>query len=82
MPKEEVSKPIISVVLPVYNAESFLRESIESILNQSFDNFEFIIINDGSTDSTSEILNSFSDKRIQLIERENKGFAVSLNEGK
>ena len=81
MPEEEVLKPIISVVFPVYNAERFLRESIESILNQSFDNFELIIINDGSVDSTSEILNSFSDNRIRLIERENRGFAASVNEG-
>lgn len=81
MTKEKVPKPVISVVMPVYNVERFLRESIESVLNQSFGEFEFIIINDGSLDSTSEILNSFSDNRIRLIERENRGFASSLNEG-
>ena len=48
--------PIISVVMPVYNAESFLEEAINSILRQTFYDFEFIIINDGSTDKTEEII--------------------------
>ena len=65
----------LSVVMPVYNGEKYLRKSIESVLNQSFGDFEFIIINDGSTDDSSRILNEYQkvDKRIKLIERENKG---------
>ena len=73
----------LSVVMPVYNGEKYLRKSIESVLNQSFGDFEFIIINDGSTDDSSRILNEYQkvDKRIKLIERENKGLIYSLNEG-
>ena len=74
------NKPLISVVMSVYNADRYLRESVKSILDQSFDNFEFIIINDGSTDSSMKILQSFSDPRIRLITQENKGIAASLNE--
>lgn len=72
--------PTVSVVMTVYNAEKFLKEAVDSILNQSYSNFEFIIINDGSTDNCSQILNAYKDKRIRLIERENIGLAESLNE--
>lgn len=73
--------PKVSVILPVYNGERFVRESIESVLGQTFTDFELIIINDGSTDGTGEILNSFTDSRIVLIERENRGLIDTLNEG-
>lgn len=75
--------PLVSVVMPVYNGEKYLREAIESILNQTFKNFEFIIINDGSTDKSLEIIENYQniDERIQLISRENKGLITSLNEG-
>lgn len=73
--------PKVSVILPVYNGERFVRESIESVLGQTFTDFELIIINDGSTDGTGEILNSFTDPRIVLIERENRGLVDTLNEG-
>lgn len=75
--------PEISVLMPVYNAEKYLKLAVASILNQSFTNFEFIIINDGSTDNTLAILESFAkqDKRIRLISRENKGLIATLNEG-
>jgi len=77
------SNPLISVVMSVYNSEKFLEEAIESILNQSYENFEFIIIDDGSTDNTLRILNQYhqKDNRIKIISRENKGLAYSLNEG-
>lgn len=71
-------KPAISVVMSVYNTDRYLRESINSILEQSFDNFEFIIVNDGSTDSSLEILRSFSDPRIRLITQENQGLPTAL----
>ena len=61
------TRPKISVLMPVYNCEKFLKKAIDSILNQTFDNFEYIIINDGSTDNTSNIINSYNDKRIKLI---------------
>jgi len=75
--------PVISVLMPVYNAEKFLKEAIESILRQTFTSFEFIIINDGSTDSSLEIIEEFAkrDSRIKYINRKNKGLIESLNEG-
>ena len=78
-----MNRPKISVVMPVYNAERFLSEAIESILNQTFKDFELIIINDGSTDSSLEIINRYKaqDERIVLVNRENRGLVCSLNEG-
>ncbi len=73
--------PLISVVMSVYNGEQYLCEAIESILNQTFKDFEFIIINDGSTDETLKIIKSYKDPRIVLINRKNKGLITSLNEG-
>ena len=76
-----MNNSFVSVVLSVYNGEKYLPEAIESILNQTYNNFEFIIINDGSTDKSLEIINSYDDERIILISRENKGLIASLNEG-
>jgi glycosyltransferase involved in cell wall biosynthesis len=75
--------PQISVVMPAYNVEHYLRESIESIRNQTFTDYEFIIINDGSTDGTKGILDSFSeiDSRIKAFHQKNKGVASALNLG-
>jgi glycosyltransferase involved in cell wall biosynthesis len=73
----------LSVLMPVYNAQKYIGFAVESILNQSFMDFEFIIINDGSTDDTLTILQKYAveDKRIRLISRENKGLVDTLNEG-
>lgn len=71
--------PKISVLLPAYNAQTYLRESIESILTQTFQDFELIIINDGSTDRSLEIMSSFTDKRIRIINQNNAGLPISLN---
>jgi len=78
-----MNSPLISVVIPVYNGEAFLNESIKSILNQTFKNFEFIIINDGSTDKSEKIIKSFQkqDDRIVLINQKNQGITKSLNTG-
>jgi len=75
--------PLVSVVMPVYNAAYYLDESIPSILGQSYKNLEFIIINDGSTDNSLNIINKYQldDIRIILISRENRGLVSSLNEG-
>ncbi|MDY9918633.1 MAG: glycosyltransferase [Proteiniphilum sp.] len=73
--------PLVSIILPVFNAESYVNYAIESILEQTYDNYELIIINDGSTDQSLKIINSYQDSRIVLINRENKGLAISLNEG-
>lgn len=77
-----MTNPQISVVMPTYNAEKYIAEAINSILSQTFIDFEFIIINDASTDSTKEIIKSFQDSRITLINNEqNRGVAKSLNIG-
>ena len=74
--------PKISVVMPAYNAEKYIAEAIESILSQTFRDFEFIIINDGSTDKTKEIILSFGDTRIVYLENEkNLGIVETLNRG-
>jgi glycosyltransferase involved in cell wall biosynthesis len=75
-----VLNPLISVILPVYNAEKFLKESLNSILGQSYTNLEIIIINDGSSDNSQSIINSYSDDRIICIHQEqNMGLIPSLN---
>ena len=63
----------ISVILPVYNSQLYIRKAIESVLAQTFTDFELIIVNDGSTDNTPEIINEFTDERIRLINQENLG---------
>lgn len=74
--------PKISVVMAVYNQERFLREAIASILAQTYKNFEFIIIDDGSTDNTRKIISSFGDKRIKVLRnKKNIGLTKSLNLG-
>jgi glycosyltransferase involved in cell wall biosynthesis len=73
--------PLISVLLPVYNAEKYIEQAIYSILNQTFSDFELIIINDGSTDNSLAVIQSITDKRIIIINQENKGLIVSLNYG-
>jgi glycosyltransferase involved in cell wall biosynthesis len=78
---KDLKDPIISVIMPVYNAELYVGKSIDSILNQTYKDFEFIIINDGSTDKSLEIIKSFSDPRIKIISHTNKGIIYSLNEG-
>ena len=72
----------ISVIMPVYNGEKYLNQAIDSILNQTYSDFEFIIINDCSTDSTEEIVQSYSDDRIVYLKNEkNSGVAATLNRG-
>jgi len=77
-----IDKPKVSVLMSVYNEEKYLREAVESILDQTFKDFEFLIINDGSTDKTGEILKSYNDPRINIITNdENIGLTRSLNKG-
>ncbi|MCT7993937.1 glycosyltransferase [Laspinema olomoucense] len=73
--------PTISVIIPAYNAEKTIQETIESVLNQTFQDFELIIINDGSTDRTLEIISSISDKRITVVSHSSSGACVSRNRG-
>lgn len=77
-----MSAPKVTVLMPVYNGERFLREAVESILNQTFSDFEFIIINDGSSDHSVEIITSYNDSRINLVHNEkNLGLIATLNKG-
>lgn len=75
--------PLISVVMAVYNADKYLVVAIESILQQTLSDFEFIVIDDGSTDGSLSIINRYADidNRIKIVSRENKGLPASLNEG-
>lgn len=74
---------LISVVMSVFNAQSYIQEAIESILTQTYENFELIIINDGSTDKSLELIESYkkNDNRIIIVSRENEGLIASLNLG-
>jgi glycosyltransferase involved in cell wall biosynthesis len=73
--------PKVSVVMSVFNGEPFLRAAIDSVLGQTFRDFEFIIIDDGSTDRSAEMVRSYTDPRIVLVSQENRGVAVALNRG-
>jgi glycosyltransferase involved in cell wall biosynthesis len=74
--------PIVTVLMPVYNGELFLVTAIESILNQSFQDFDFLIIDDGSTDNSLSIIQSFDDNRIKLNQNsKNIGLIATLNKG-
>lgn len=77
-----MANPKVTVLMSVYNGEPYLRASIDSILNQTFQDFEFIIIDDASTDSSRKIMESYKDSRIRLlINSRNLGLAASLNRG-
>lgn len=72
----------VTVLMPVYNGEKYLKEAIDSILSQSFKDFELLIINDGSSDNTENLLKSYNDFRIRIIDNKtNKGLIYSLNLG-
>jgi len=73
--------PLVSVLMSVYNGLAYLEQAVESILRQSFDDFEFIIVNDGSTEPVSEFLSRIRDPRIVLVNQENMGLTRSLNKG-
>jgi len=71
--------PLVSVVLPVCNGGAYLAESIQSILTQTYTNIELIIIDDGSTDNSSEIVRTFLDPRIRFCNQSNQGLPATLN---
>jgi len=72
----------ITVLMPVYNGEAYIREAIESILNQTFKDFEFLVIDDGSTDKSADIIKSYKDNRIRFVRNEtNLGLIKTLNKG-
>jgi len=73
--------PKISVVIPTFNAQKYLKAALDSLLWQTYTNFEILIIDDKSTDKTRKIISKYKDKRIKLIEGEEKGIAAALNLG-
>jgi len=75
------SSPRVSVIMPAYNAAAFVRAAVDSILAQTFVDFELIILNDGSTDDTQDIIERYDDNRIRLINKSNSGVAATLNLG-
>jgi glycosyltransferase involved in cell wall biosynthesis len=77
----DINKPEITVLMPAYNAGKYIAEAITSVLEQSFTDFELLIINDGSTDDTTKVVRSFNDRRIVLVNQDNKGIAHALNVG-
>ena len=78
-----MTTPLVSVVMSVFNGEPFLGEAVDSILNQSFRDFEFVVIDDGSTDSSGAILDSYQEKdsRLRVLHQDNRGLIESLNRG-
>lgn len=76
-----MTAPLVSVVLPVYNGAADVRKAVDSILSQTFGDFELILINDGSKDNSAEVLESIVDPRIRLFHQENRGLAGTLNRG-
>jgi glycosyltransferase involved in cell wall biosynthesis len=75
----DLKNPKVSVILAVFNGEDYIKDAIDSILRQTYSNFELIIIDDGSKDNTVNIIKDLIDPRIKLIEQENRGLAASLN---
>lgn len=71
----------VSIITPVYNTKKYLKGTIESVLNQTYENIEFIIINDGSTDGSDKVIESFKDKRIKYINQKNMGIGKARNNG-
>jgi len=75
--------PLISIIIPVYNVESYLKDCLESVINQTYKNLEIIIINDGSQDNSKEICYNYAkkDSRIKLINKKNEGVSAARNTG-
>ena len=73
----------VSIVVPIYNVEKYLRQCLNSIINQTLKDIEIICVNDGSTDLSTQIINEFAEKdnRIKIINKENSGYGASMNRG-
>jgi len=76
----DANTPLISVIVPAYNSEKYIAETIKSLLRQEYEKLEVIVVNDGSTDATLDVLGQFGD-RIRIISQENKGISIARNTG-
>jgi glycosyltransferase involved in cell wall biosynthesis len=76
-----MNNPRVTVLMPVYNGAQYLKDAIDSVLAQTFTEFEFLIVNDGSTDNSLQIIESYKDKRIKVLSQENQGVSAALNLG-
>lgn len=70
------SSPMVSVIMPVYDSAEYLAEAVESILTQTLQDFELLAIDDGSTDGSAQILDSYTDKRVRVLHQENSGIVA------
>jgi len=75
------SIPLVSIIMPAYNAEKYIVEAVKSVIVQSYETWELIVVNDGSTDSTLSLVEAFEDKRIIIHSQENAGVSVARNAG-
>ena len=73
--------PLVTVIMPVFNAAQYVAEAINSIILQTYTNWELIIINDGSTDKSEEVIKRYSDDRIHYVYQENGGVSKARNKG-
>lgn len=76
--RKQKRTPLVSVIMPVYNQERYVADAVRSILSQTFRSFEFVIVDDGSTDKTVQIIRDFNDSRIRLFQADHKGFLSAL----
>lgn len=75
------NRPFFSVVIPLYNKQNYIKETIKSVLNQTFQDFEIVIVNDGSKDDSVKVVESIQDDRINLLHQKNSGVSVARNKG-
>ena len=74
-------RPMVSIIVPIYNAEQYLRRCVDSILNQEYTDYELLLVNDGSTDASGDICEEYGDRdpRVIVIQKENTGVSDSRN---
>ncbi|MBZ7954711.1 glycosyltransferase [Campylobacter sp. W0018] len=77
------NKPFVSIIVPIYNVEKYLRQCLDSIVKQTLENIEIILINDGSTDNCGKICDEYAlkDKRIKVVHKKNAGLGAAYNTG-
>ena len=76
-----MTQPFVSIIMPVYNVERYVREAIQSVLDQTYENFELIIVDDGGTDASIDICSEFTDPRIRIVHQANRGLSGARNRG-